>query len=117
MVSLLPDVSKIERFVEAEIAHDDLVRPSIEDGYMSREQLVIARWVRSFCYDNAEAEQRGDQWEEYLPTAFNMAAERFAITVEQAKELWEKSKDLRARNLPGYEEMKRELEEFDKEDR
>ena len=107
----LPDVAKTESFVDAEIAHDSLVAPSVEDGYMTRQQLIVARWITDFCYKNSERENRGDQWEQYLPAAFEAATSLFNVTAGEAHDAWEKAKDVRARNIPGFAEMRKEFGE------
>ena len=110
-MTIMPDISRTTSFVDAEIAYDSLVAPSIADGYMTRAELIISRWVRDFCCQNAEADGRDEHWQDYLPAAFKAAGERFGIAAERAHELWDRSKDIRARNIPGFDALLQELRE------
>ena len=99
----LPDVSEISDFVDQLIEYDSLVKPSIEEGYMTRDQFIITTYINYFCNSNApsadDSEKEERLWKSTLPKAYEAAVEQFGITVGQAEELFTKSLDIRSRNI------------------
>jgi len=102
-MSQLPDLEGLASFTHTETLYDTLVKKSVEEGYMTEDELLVGRYVTEFL--NLNVPKQGDFWttlkmrDEKLPEACQATAEQFGIPYERAKKLYELSLDIRARNL------------------
>jgi len=103
----LPDLDGLRVFVNKEVLYDDLVKKSIDDGFMTVEELVIGRWVYKYLDlhepkndKDVESEEQYEIWLLKLPEACLAAAQQFGILEQEVKELFEKSLEIRNRNIP-----------------
>jgi len=100
-----PNLNSLRSFTHREALCDSLVKKSLQEGYMTEEELLIGRWVSSFLDENeAETEEEDFEkkhklWLSKLPEACEETSKVFNITKEKAEELFKKSLDIRARNL------------------
>jgi hypothetical protein len=99
-----PDLSSLKSFVDLEVLHDAHVKKSVEMGYMTAEELLIGRWISKFFDLNSSqteesadvvVEEKFEVWKSKLPEASEAAAKEFGVTAEIAKELFEKSLNIR----------------------
>ena len=93
----LPDLTHISGWVDKRIAFDSYVRKSFEEGYMNREELIVADYVKLFCDLNEPEDFNSSDWEKNLGKAYQVAAKQFNITPEKAEELYKKSLTIRSR--------------------
>ncbi|MEK6963114.1 MAG: hypothetical protein AABX70_01710 [Nanoarchaeota archaeon] len=99
----LPDLEALTRFTHQEALHDPLVRRSIEEGYMTEEELLIGRYVGEYCNvqcprnPEEEDEVYEKRYNSHLPTAYETTAEQFQVTPQRAQELYKGSLEIRNR--------------------
>ncbi|HRZ86069.1 MAG TPA: hypothetical protein P5277_04815 [Candidatus Paceibacterota bacterium] len=100
-MEIFSNKKRIEQFVDSMIEKDKFINLSICEGYITREEYVIATWIDQFCNENCQAIDQSDliRISDLLPQAYKYASEIFGISVEKAEELLEKSRDIRARNM------------------
>ncbi len=99
----LPDLDELTSFTQDEVRYDSLVRKSIEEGYMTETELLIGRYVSDYLDLNVPSNDDLDAELEAinakLPEACEVAAKQFKIPVDTVRELYNKSLEIRARNL------------------
>lgn len=95
-----PDVAGLRRITRRYAQLDRYVQASIEDGFITEEQLVIGRYVADFLNLNGpDIGVNRVVWMRNLPIACQAAAEEFGVTTESAKELFEKAEVVRSRHM------------------
>jgi hypothetical protein len=101
----LPDLERLTNFVHQEVQHDSLVRQSIEEGFMTEQELLVGRYVSAYCDLHSPEEIGSDYdawekvWQSNLPEAYKITARQFDVTLQRAEELFNKSLNIRARNI------------------
>jgi hypothetical protein len=95
-----PDVAGLRRITRRYVQLDRYIQASIEDGFITEEQLVIGRYVSDFLNLNGpDLSVNKEVWLRNLPIACQAAAEEFGITKESAKEFFEKADIVRSRHM------------------
>lgn len=106
----IPNIKSLRDFTAQEVKFDSLVKKSIEEGFMTEEELTVGRFVYRFLDLNSpkaeeppQTEEEMDEeyrlWRSKLPEACKTAAKKFGVDPKKAEELFEKSLDIRSRNL------------------
>ncbi len=101
-----PHLENLREFVHQETLHDKYVSKSIEEGYMTEEELLVARWITKLLDTLSDKEGIDDHeiWKSNVPVAAEAAATLFNISVDEAKILFEKSLSIRSRHMKLDEE-------------
>lgn len=106
----LPDLERLIKFVHRILLYDSYVKKSIEDGFITEQELLIGKYISAYC-DLHTPEKVGEEtrlnyhdkwedlWQSNLPRAYLAAAKQFDVTPERAEELFKKTLDSRARNV------------------
>ncbi len=99
----LPDLESLIGFTHQEVLYDSLVKQSIEAGYMTEAELLIARYIQEYCNvqcpedPESEYEIYLEKWKSHLPAAYDAAAQQFSVTPQRAQELYNQSLKIRNR--------------------
>ena len=102
----IPDRSGVVSLADDYIRCDSLVGPSIEDGYMTRDEYIVCTWIHEFINENREGGMSPEEIEDpgLLQAACEAAAGDFDMPVEKVMEIERRGRMVRARNVPGFEE-------------
>lgn len=96
----IPDRKSIEDFADDMIKYDAYARTAMADGYMTRDEYVIATWINNFCNNNTNdyetTEEMFKALEQQQPIAYKHASKEFGVSEEVCKELYLKSSRLRS---------------------
>jgi len=101
----IPDINGIRSFTADEVKYDSLVRKSVEEGFMTEDELFVGRFVYGFLDENSPVTETDDvdeehqQWRSKLPEACKAAEQHLGVKAGRARDLFEKSLDIRSRNL------------------
>jgi hypothetical protein len=95
-----PVLKEIEKFVDDHISLDGDYKKALKRGFMSRGEMIIAEFISRYCSLNkpptTDIEQSQKEIAKILPTAYEAATKQFDVSVEEAKELYNKSRHIQS---------------------